>query len=152
MESEHPRANQSVSIGYASLDDIVQEGPAAQQQEASQEIAFQFEEFRQALIKGDEVALYHALVCSNLQKNSTLKAPMEFVFTDWMSRKSFTYWSQNQNVIGVNLENVPVPHGEKGVLDLSDCNLAHRMIARGLDFEKTIKYLLETFTVQNSLG
>ena len=47
---------------------------------------------------------------------------------------------------------MPVPHGEKGVLDLADCNIVQRMIAKGLDLEKTIKYLLETFTVANSLG
>lgn len=26
------------------------------------------------------------------------------------------------------------------------------MIAKGLEIEKTVKYLLETFTIQNSLG
>ena len=89
---------------------------------------------------------------SNLQKNAALKVPIEAIFTDWMTRKSFTYWSQNQNKIGINSQDVPVPHGEKGVLDLSDCNIIQRMIAKGLDLEKTIKYLLETFTVPNSLG
>ena len=33
------------------------------------------------------------------------------------------------------------------MLDLADCNIAHRMIAKGLEIEKTVKYLLETFTI-----
>ena len=72
-----------------------------------------------------------------------------------MNPRSFTYYSKGRDevrLIGVDLKNVPVPHGEKGVLDLADCNLVHRMIAKGLELEKTIKYLLETFTLQNSLG
>ena len=39
---------------------------------------------------------------SNLQKNVAMKVPIEAIFTDWMTRKSFTYWSQNQSKIGMN--------------------------------------------------
>ena len=79
------RANESVSIGYASVDNnIVQEGPAVvQQQEGAEEAAFNFDEFKQALVKGDEIALYHALVSSNLQTNGSLKVPLELLFIDW---------------------------------------------------------------------
>lgn len=94
-EALQARANESVSIGYASVDfNIVQEGPAAtQQQEGAEETAFKFDEFRKALDKGDEVALYHALVSSNLQTNQALKVPMELLYIDWQIPKSFTYWS-----------------------------------------------------------
>ena len=43
-----------------------------------------------------------------------------------------------------------MPHGQKGILDIADCNLVHRMIAKGLKMDKSIKYLLDTFNVQDS--
>ena len=74
---------------------------------------------------------------------------MEVLFVDWQFPRQFSY---KPGLVGADSQNAPVPHGGKGVLDLSDCNLAQRMIASGLELEKTIKYLLETFTLQNSLG
>ena len=42
--------------------------------------------------------------------------------------------------------------GQKGVLDLENYNLAHRMIAKGFSLEQSVKFLLETFKLQNSFG
>ena len=42
--------------------------------------------------------------------------------------------------------------GQKGVLDLENYNLAHRMIAKGFSLDQSVKFLLESFKLQNSFG
>jgi len=51
--------------------------------------------------------------------------------------------------IGAYNTEYPMPYGSKGVLDLKDCNLAHKMIAKGFDLNGSVRYLLDTFTLQN---
>ena len=40
-------------------------------------------------------------------------------------------------------------YGSKGVLDMCDCNLVHCLIAKGFDLNGSVKYLLDSFTLQN---
>ena len=54
------------------------------------------------------------------------------------------------NKLGVDNKIKPMPHGQRGILDIADCNLVHRMIAKGLKMDKSIKYLLDTFSLLDS--
>ena len=40
-------------------------------------------------------------------------------------------------------------YGSKGVLDMCDCNLVHCMIAKGFDLNSSVRFLLDSFTLQN---
>ena len=46
-------------------------------------VQFKIDEFKKALLDGQEVNVYDTLVTSNLQKNNTIKVPVEAFFVDW---------------------------------------------------------------------
>ena len=57
--------------------------------------------------------------------------------------------SATMDGIGAYNLGCPMPYGSRGVLDMKDCNLAHLMIAKGFDLNDSVRYLLDTFTLQN---
>ena len=81
-----------------------------------------------------------------------MKVPTEILFIDCQNPRQFTYKAADFKKIGVDNKIKPMPHGQKGILDIADCNLVHRMIAKGLKMDKSIKYLLDTFKLQDSQG
>ena len=52
--------------------------------------------------------------------------------------------------LGAEMKPEMVGLRQKGVLDMSHCNLAHRLIAKNFNASQTLEYLLDEFTVQNS--
>ena len=115
------------------------------------EIEFNIDEFKQALTGNQEISVYDALVSSNHQANQTIKMPTEALFLDWQDGAAYRYHSATMEHLGV--ESKPAQDtNAKGVLQLADCNLAHRMLIKGFSINQTVKYLLDKFTVQNCFG
>ena len=107
---------------------------------------FKIDEFKKALMDSNEVSLFTMLVTSNMQTNNTMKVPTEALFINWRDIFTYTYKSATMDNLGNG--NAAVDRGSwKGSIDLSDCNLAHRMISKGFSLMNTTNYLLETFTL-----
>ena len=113
------------------------------------EVPFQIDDFKAALAGGNEVSIYDSLVSSNLQTNNTMKVPPEALFINWNDGVAFRYRSASMDHIGVD---VVLSESQKGALELADCNLLHRLLIKGFSLNQTVKYLLDTFTLQNSYG
>ena len=80
------------------------------------------------------------------------KVPAEALFIDWEFPKQFMYKSVTMEGIGAYSIGYPMPYGSRGILDLKDCNLVHSMIAKGLDLNGAVRYLLDTFTLTNRIN
>ena len=92
------------------------------------------------------------LQTSNTPAIKPRKVPTEALFIDWESPKQFIFKTFDMMRIGPCNLGAPEPYGTKGVLDMPDCNLAHCMIAKGFDLNGSVRYLLDTFTLQNRMN
>jgi hypothetical protein len=107
---------------------------------------FKIDDFKKVLMDSNEVSLFGMLVTSNMQTNNTMKVPTEALFINWRDIFTYTYKSATMDNLGTANADVD-RRGWKGSIDLSECNLAHRMIAKGFSLMNTTNYLLETFTL-----
>lgn len=100
------------------------------------------------LDEGDEVGIFNMLVTSNMLSSQSIKVPNEALFIDW--RDTFTYTYSTPNMDGLGRNNLDADRRTwKGSINMSECNLAHRMIAQGFSLSNTVSFLLEKFTLQS---
>ena len=90
------------------------------------------------------------MVSSNAQTVAAVKLPVEALFIDWQDTFAFVYHTPNMDGLGAST-GIELKAGQtKGYISLSNCNLAHRMIAKGFSLQKTVNFLLESLTLQNT--
>ena len=85
-------------------------------------------------------------------QNNTIKIPVEALFLDWNDAQQYRYRSESMEHLGIDNKTQMSPAGQPGVADIHELNLAHRLIAKGFQLNHTVKYLLDTFTLQNTYG
>ena len=108
------------------------------QHESSQKSNTTIDEFKRALFDVNEVAVFNALVTSNLQSDNSKKIPTEMLFIEGEDNLSFTYTAETVSDIGCDKNAFAHAQNWKGTLQMSQCNLVHRMIARGFSLDQTV--------------
>ena len=103
--------------------------------------------FLKTLSNNDEATLLNTLMTSNVQR--VLKVPTEAIFLNWETHTSYVYKGDQ---VGVSNIANPELYDTKGKLNLADCNLVHKLIAKGFSLDKTVKFLLDDFALQNCFG
>lgn len=90
------------------------------------------------------------MVSSNAQTLVSVKLPIEALFIDWQDTFAYKYRTENMDGLGAS-NGIELKAGQqKGFCHLAQCNLAHRMIAKGFSLKKTVAFLLENLTLQNT--
>ena len=88
------------------------------------------------------------LKTSNSPTINLEKVPTEALFINWDSVKQYVFKTADMKGLGAYTNGYYVPpEDSKGALNMSDCNLAHCMIAKGFDLNGSVQYLLDTFTL-----
>lgn len=103
------------------------------------------------LAEGDEISIFNMIVTSNMLVSQSIKVPNEALFINW--RDSYTYTYKTPNMDGLGRNNPDADRRTwKGCINMSECNLAHRMIAQGFSLTNTVSFLLEKFTLGSRYG
>lgn len=121
-------------------------GLATQMVRTQSQMTFQIDEFQSMLCEGNEVGIFNVIVNSNTLISLSIKVPTEALFIDWRDSSTFTYRTGNMDCIGRNNPNADCRNW-RGCINMSECNLAHRMIAQGFSLLNTVSFLLEKFTL-----
>lgn len=129
--------------------------------QAPENVDFSISEFKRLLFETNEGSMLQMMMASDKTQAPAKKIPQEALFIDWHDGLTRSYREQ-----AAGQENPPAEGEEeqekslqtrenaanKGMLNLSDCNIIHQMIARGFAIDGSVEHILTHFTLMGAFN